>query len=372
MKSRLAIWFLAGWMLTALGCKNNHPFQNLVVDTNPAFIPDTAFVSFEDLTHPKFQALREKYQMDSVFHGEKEEFKRILLLRDWISKVIKIDDYGPYPGDGSVESILDEGLKGHGFHCGHFTAVQNAVMNAYGYVARCLLADVGVPVDYMVGGGHHAINEVWTNTYHKWFLSDAKYNDHFEKNGIPLSALEVRDEYLKNKGADILLVRGPDRIPTQVYPGLNISKENFARVYTWLNWGKFGNRYTNWPKTKTDYMLFYEDDYFKNHTWLWDGKPLWAYGTEYMILVPDRRAIEWTPNVVRTSVQISDAVASITLTSATPNLKSYQMKQLPSNDWMDVSNSVKLTLEKDSNEILFRSMNAAGVAGPEHKVVIAR
>ena len=34
--------------------------------------------------------------------------------------------------------------------------------------------------------GHHGINEIWSNKYNKWFLSDAKYNHHFEKDGIPL------------------------------------------------------------------------------------------------------------------------------------------------------------------------------------------
>ena len=49
-----------------------------------------AFISFEDLSSPKFQALKEKYQLDTIFHGEKDELKRILLLRDWIRKVISI------------------------------------------------------------------------------------------------------------------------------------------------------------------------------------------------------------------------------------------------------------------------------------------
>jgi hypothetical protein len=354
-----------------LSCNSHRPFKQVAVD-NPLFIPDTAFASFEDLTHPKFKSLREKYQPDTIFHGEQDEFKKILLLRNWISRVIKIDDYGPYSGDGSVESILDEALKGQGFHCGHYTAVQNAIMNAYGFVSRCLLADVGVPIDYMVGGGHHAINEIWVNSYHKWILSDAKYDYHFEKNGIPLSALEVREEYLKNKAADIALVKGPDRITTEMYPGLKISKESFARVYTWLSWGKFNNRYSNWPGTKTDYMLFYEDEYFKNNVWLWDGKRHWAYDTEFMILVKDRQAIEWTPNVITSAVTIEKNSADIRLHSITPNLKSYQVRELPDGEWRDTTPSNRFQLKKDTNEFVFRAMNLTGVTGPEHKVVIAR
>jgi len=348
-----------------------------VAISNVPFIPDTAFAGYEDLSMPKFQALKEKYRLDTIFHGETGELQRILLLRNWISKTIRIDNTGPYPGDGSPGSILDEALKGHGFHCGHYTEVQNAVLNAYGYITRCLLADVGVPVDPIEGEGHHAINEVWLNTYHKWFLSDAKYDYHFEKNGIPLSALEIRDEYLRNKAEDIVLVKGPGRIVTAIYPELkNRTKEKFARIYTWLSWGKYNSRYSQWHKINTDHMVVYEDAYFKNHTWLWDGKPFWAYHTEYMTRVRDRKAIEWTPNTITSTVKIAGNTVRIELHSVTPNLKNYQMKEVaPIHEdtlWKDVSNIVTIALKNDTNEMMFRTKNLAGVTGPEHKIVVAR
>ena len=372
-------------VLLMVSCRTKKPFHEARVD-NPEFIPDTAFISFEDLSSPKFKLLKQTYQLDTIFHGEKDELKRILLIRDWINKHIKIDNYGPYSGNGSVESILQEASKGHGYHCGHFTAVQNAVLNAYGYVARCLLADIGVQVDLIEGGGHHAINEVWLNSYHKWFLSDAKYNCHFEKNGVPLSALEIRDEYFKNKAVDITLVKGPDRIPTEFYQELknrskrelqSRSKQLFASIYTWLSWGKFNNRYSNWPKTNTDYMVVYEDDYFKNHTWLWDGKPLWAYNTEYMNRVKERKSIEWTPNTIASKVTLEGSKARIELTSNTPNLKTYQMKAMfgerpAATGWQDVANVVELDLINDTNKIFFHVVSLAGVAGPEHTIIIER
>jgi hypothetical protein len=97
---------------------------------NPAFRPNILFRSSEDLTSPKFQHLIDKYQLDMVVLGETDEFKRFLLLRHWIKTTIKIDDYGyPLSWRKKVENILDETLKGQGYHCGHFMKVQNAVMN---------------------------------------------------------------------------------------------------------------------------------------------------------------------------------------------------------------------------------------------------
>ncbi|MEX2232943.1 MAG: hypothetical protein WD824_12330 [Cyclobacteriaceae bacterium] len=119
-------------------------------------------------------------------------------------------------------------------------------------------------------------------------------------------------------------------------------------------------------------MLFYEDEYFKNNVWLWDGKRYWAYDTEYMILVKDRRAIEWTPNVVSSDITVEKNLANVELHSITPNLKTYQLKELPDGEWRDVPNHVSIELKKDKNEILFRTINLAAVTGPEHRVVIAR
>lgn len=354
--------------LLLLHCSSKKVFHVGEV-VNPECIANTVFLGYEDLSSPTFKALKNRYRLDTIFHGETDELKRILLLRSWIKKHISINNAGPYPGDGSAESILDEALKGHGFHCGHYMVVQNAVMNAYGYVTRCLGAGEGTP-DFLEG--HHGINEIWLNTYHKWFLSDAKYDYHFEKDNIPLSALEVRDAYLKNEAADITLVKGPGRTPTAIYPELNNrSKALFARIYTWISWDKYNNRYSNWPNDSSD-LVMYEDAYFKSHTWIRDGKPHWAYHTRYLHLVADRKAIEWTPNTIASKVNIEGATAVIELNAVTPNLKSYQMKDLPDGDWKDVTSRVEIKLKKDKNEIVFRTINLAGVTGPIHKIVIEK
>ncbi|KPL26069.1 MAG: hypothetical protein AMS23_03385 [Bacteroides sp. SM1_62] len=359
--------FIAAILLIT-GCMN----KEYIVETvdNPPFRPNVEFQGSEDLSHPGFQKLIDKYQLDTIFHGETDEFKRILLLRHWIKSVIQINDFGdPYPGGGFAEGILDAALQGQGFHCGHFMKVQNGIMNAYGYVTRTLGAGPGVK-----GGpdGHHGINEIWLNGYHKWFLSDAKYDHHFEKDGIPLSALEIRDEYLKNKAADIIKVKGPDRIPTDEDPETGTSKERSAQTYTWIEYHTYNDMFTAWPEHQT-MLSMYEDDYFVNNTWIWGDKPHWAYAKpEFMRLVRDRDAIEWTPNTIASEIQIEDDMAEIRLISETPNLHTYQMKEVPSGDWKKVGGSFSIPLKRKRHELTFRTMNLAGVTGPEHKIVITR
>ena len=334
---------------------------------NPVQKENVAFAGYEDISLPRFDSIKTKYQLDTLFHGETDEFKRILLLRNWIRNQIPINDFGdPYPGNDHPQGIIDAASKGQGFHCGHYMVVQNAIMNAYGYVTRCLGSGPGAKE----ADGHHGMNEIWLNKYQKWFLSDAKFNHHFEKNGVPLSALEVREEYLKNKAADVVLVKGPDRVPIQidslkdqkgVYRQKN--KEWFARWYTWLEWDKSSNRFSAWPAFNTK-LNMYKDEYFSKNTWIWDGEPHWAYNTDAISYQDKREAIEWTPNIIHAEAAISDDHAKISLRSFTPNFREYQMNN--NGNWVKCDSVVEIELDKDKEEIMFRAVNTAGVAGPEH------
>jgi hypothetical protein len=339
---------------------------------NPVYNPNRAFQSMEDLTNPGFSHLKEKYQIDTIFHGETDEFKRILLLRNWIKSVVMINDTGdPYPGGGFTEGILDAALNGQGFHCGHFMTVQNGVMNAYGYVTRALGAGPGVQ-GIEGPDGHHGINEIWSNQYSKWVLSDAKYNHHCEKNGIPLSSLEVRDEYLKNEAADVQLALGTDREYIDYNPVIERRKDEFARTYRWITWHENDDYFCAWPEHDGRIVMF-EDQFYSDHIWVRDGKPCWIYGNMDVIkLIQNREEIEWTPNVIASEVVIDGTTANITLTSDTPNLKEYQVKDSDSGSWKKADEKLNLELTSKKHELVFRTLNLAGVSGPEHTIIIER
>lgn len=346
----------------------------VVTESPDDFRPNSVFELYEDLSAPRFSLIRQHYRPDTVFRGGETEFKRQLLLRDWIRSRIQISDFeSHYPGDDYPEKILASALQGQGYHCGHYMVVQNAVMNAYGYVTRCLGAGPGV-----AGGpdGHHGANEVWSNDFGKWYLSDAKYNHHFEKNGVPLSALELRDEYLRNKAADVVLVKGPERqvitfdlVADEAGKMREVTRERFAQTYTWIEWEKFNDRATGWPDAKAAQSVFivYDDDFSRNNTWIWDGKPHWAYSKpEHMIRVSDRKAIEWIPNTIKSKVSLDGGMARITLESITPNFSTYQMREYPGGEWTDTGAEVQIdAMEK---RVAFRVVNQSGVPGPEHLI----
>ncbi len=372
MKNRFGIFriltaciFAAGFiLLSGCGQKNYHTVEV----ENPVYKPNKAFEAFEDMSSAKAEHLITKYRLDTIFHGETDEFKRILMLRHWIKSVIPIEDYGdPYPGQGNVELILDYAMKGQGYHCGHYMRVQNAVMTAMGYVTRSLGAGPGVQGTRFE---HHGTNEVWSNTFNKWFLLDAKYDHHFEKDGVPLSAVEIRNEYLKNEAADIQMVKGVGRTPLDYDDEVDMSKKEFAQTYTWVTWDAFTNMFTDYPNHNV-LLIMYGDTYYKNNTWIRGTKPHWVYGSpESLRVVEDINEIYFTPNTIASGVEINENTARIHLISDTPGFKEYQMKKLPEDKWETVDSEVKIDLRDKKYELIFRAVNYAGVSGPEHKVVI--
>ena len=157
---------------------------------NPQFRSNEIFTAYEKYESPRVWRLRERYRLDDVLASETDEFKRQLLLRHWIKQRIVINNEHPVPTRGDAFAILDVALKGGGFHCAHYTAVQHAVMNSYGYPCRSLGVDQGDKDE----NAHHGVNEIWSNVFAKWYISDAKYDCHFEKGGVPLSALDLRND----------------------------------------------------------------------------------------------------------------------------------------------------------------------------------
>lgn len=332
---------------------------------NPQYCGNELFRAFENYDSPRVRQLRDRYGLDVVVADETDEWQRILLLRHWIKSSIAIENHNPTETRGDTFAILDAALQGGKFHCTHFSIVQHAVLNSFGYVTRRLGCGPGMKDD----GGHHGVNEVWVNKFSKWVLIDAKYDVHFEKDQVPLSALEIRDEVWRNAAQAVVCMVGPERQPMPRDPETG-AWESRPYTYRWCGWETSTNRFTTFPAKLTSALIMLEDDIFKSNTWYRDGKPHWAYGTPYMILTTRRDWIEWTPNVITSKVTIADGTTHLLLGSCTPNFRSFQTKA-GDGTWNDCGEDVQRSLtEKGPNRFTFRTMNLFGVTGPEHHVEI--
>jgi len=332
---------------------------------NPRYCGNELFRAFENYYSPRIGQLRSRYGLDAIVAGESDEWKRILLLRHWIKSNIAIEDDNPTQTRQDAFAILDAALKGGKFHCAHFSIVQHAVLNSFGYVTRRLGCGPGLKDD----GGHHGVNEVWVNEFSKWVLIDAKYDSHFEKNGVPLSALEIRDEVWRDGAKSVVCVVGPDRSPMKPDPETG-KTETRPNIYRWCSWETDTNRFTAFPARPTSTLVVLDDEIFRNNTWYRDGEPHWAYNTPYFIKTTRRDWIEWTPNVITSRVTIRDNRAFVFLGSCTPNFRSFQMMG-EDGTWSDCGEEVALTLgNHDIERFTFRTINLFEVTGPKHRVEI--
>jgi hypothetical protein len=371
MSERLSLYgkviLLAGVVLCAAGAPARYAVREVA---NPEFRPSQIFFRFEDITSPPFDELRRRFALGDAVRGAGGEFERILRLRHWIFGTLKVDPSKPNPPPDAI-SILAQGPSGGPFECTHAMIAQNAVMNAMGYVTRCLQPGPGREENTYLAAGNHGVNEIWSNQHRKWILSDAEFDGHFEKGGVPLSALEIRDEYLRNEGREVDLVVGPGR--EKVKPRLLFS----PHCYRFVAYELTGDRHTQ-SGWSSGALAVWEDDYFKTHIWYRWGSPdggkareHWALRQNFFVRVARREWIEWTPNVISVTTAVEGDVARVRLRSHTPNFDCYQMRQ-PGGRWEKTAASFDLKLAGTRIEREFRSVNATGVAGPVSRLLIER
>ena len=325
------------------------------------FAPEL-FVSLEDLNNPRMKQLRDEYALSRVVAGESNEFRRLLKLRHWVHTRWPIDNDQRF--DGDAFAILEKAKSGAGFHCSHSMAVQHAVMVSMGYVVR----DLGVDRNHEDLGKsmHHGVNEVWSNDYAKWVLLDAKYDTHYERDGIPLSALELHESVRADGGKGIVKMQGIERRPA---PDGLTAPENSIRSYWWACWNLRPNPFTEPHWSGGSRLLIFDDDAFRNSTWYRsNGDKLvkhWAYAANAFIPTGNRHEIEWTPGVPDLRLrQTEPEEIEVQLRSATPNFKKY-VGRINGAPWRALpGDRERWRLIAGQNRFEVRTRNLAGVEGP--------
>jgi len=329
---------------------------------NPVYRSNEIFMACEDLHSPRCQEWRKRYKLDEALAGKTDEWERILALRHWVKTHMQIENKHPTPVRGEEFAIMDSALAGGKFHCGQFCVVLNATLNSCGYLTRRVYCGPGT-----ADKGAHATDETWVNRLSKWVMVDAKYDQHFEKDGVPLSALEIRDEVLKD---------GAKSVKRVVPEGTDLKAPEYSEpfgpdpdCYRFVAWDVNTNRFTSFPAAPCSTYWVWSDKFWKENTWYYEGSKHWAYGPGLFIGVENRDWLEWTPNTINSSVKVDGRQGQIELASFTPGFKTYQLKA-GDGQWTDCTDRLSLPLENKPNSFVFRAVNLADVTGPEHRVEI--
>jgi hypothetical protein len=261
--------------------------------------------------------------------------------------------------------ILGLASTGVGFLCTQLATVYTQLAVAMGWTPRYLLTR-------NPQGDEHATNEIWSNQYNKWVFVDVTWNVHVEKSGIPQSALEVRREWLANKGRNLVYVFGAGATETR-YTSLQFPvKRNDNKAWQL------------WPLDDSFAAYLYDlawlrrNDFFSNNLLFWDnvviykdsanaGDDGWSFGNEPEAEVP---MIYHDVNRVDIHVASRDArLVTVKLDAqgprnVTPNFKEFVVRA-NGGDWQTLQGDTLTLGATGANTVIqARIRNKFGVLGP--------
>jgi hypothetical protein len=185
--------------ITAAARQAGFKVRELKADIPVAVRPRLPFVTAA-YADEALVTLRRRYPLEKVAAEGRDEWQSQLLLKEWVHQAIP-------PGSPKVSynnalDILEHAAHGATFWCTHYTITYAECAAALGWQARKIGVDRKHGPEGM-GSSHHGVAEVWSNQFRKWVVIDAQSNLHFEKAGIPLSAWEIRAEWLKDAGKSV-------------------------------------------------------------------------------------------------------------------------------------------------------------------------
>lgn len=139
--------------------------------------------TYQDMTHLKVRALRERAGIAQLEQASRTELELIRRIGNWASS--HWGHLRPLPyASWDAHEILDRAAQGDAFWCDYKAALFVQGCNAAGLTARMVGINRKDDVSHMAA-------EVYSNEFRKWMVVDAWWNCYYERGGVPLSAIEI-------------------------------------------------------------------------------------------------------------------------------------------------------------------------------------
>lgn len=175
---------------------------------------------YQDMTHLKVRKLYERAGIGDMIKESRNELELIRRISDWANKQWGHIQPLPY-ASWDAHEILDRVEAGDAFWCTYKAALFVQGCNAAGLTARILGIN---PKDKAA----HTVTEVYINDFRKWMLVDPWMNCYFERDGVPISALELH--YSANNPEGIDLVFGENGRGTEYWDYKTGKAENIPHA----------------------------------------------------------------------------------------------------------------------------------------------
>ena len=319
-----------------------------------------------DYDDPRLVELRNKYPLQQVVAGAPDEWTAQQLLKDWVFRQIPGGQPTSSPNDAL--EILRRASEGEQFYCTFYAITYIECALALGWQARKIGVDRKHPGGYQQGSSHHGVSEVWSNQFCKWVLIDCQSNLHFEKDGVPLNALEVRSEWLSDQGAEVDHMVGAPPHKFEQNPAMvwSVPDSDEIATYYWLH----VQDTAVFTPGKTRFLLLEDahnvgEVWFQNDTELGHSQFHSAYLKNRFEPTGRLDDLYWSVGVVDTrSIRVSPGTIHFQLDTYCPNLSGFEMSTDGAN-WRSTEEALDWSLSQGWNTLGLRTKNDAGVTGPE-------
>ena len=175
----------------------------VVAADNPPVVRSSYPFAHQRSDEPRLARFRQQWKLADVIQPDGTDFENLIALRNWVRRQWKDGWSGGStrsipPWDGFLILELASRQLTLGM-CTHYTTVFVHACAALGYTARTQIMQ------------SHCIAEVWSNHWRKWVAFDHSGDKddhrmttfHLERDGVPLSALEIHRALLEGAEAEL-------------------------------------------------------------------------------------------------------------------------------------------------------------------------
>lgn len=318
----------------------------------------TRLFQFDSAENPKLKELRNRYNLTEVIASATNEFDQQILLLDWVHH--RFPKFGqPTKTTRGALDILSGIDSGETFFCSQYAQLFASAAASLGWIDRVLAlrrhSDAGHS-----GSTEHSTTEIWSNQHRKWIMLDPTSNMYLEKQGVPLNAFEIRQEWFYNSGRDLTFVIGKDKkryrksdlpIFLKKFPGfgeLTIDPHELDK-YGFI--GYIPN--TDLMDSGFDYgRMFITKDQLCNGT-SWHRRKL-----------PENPEVDpyFPINQAALSLERTGDNLTVRFKTLTPNFKQFEVK-LDSSQWHTAGDSFSWEPHAGLNSLEVRSINGFNLPG---------
>ena len=203
---------------------------------------------------------------------------------------------------------------------------------------------------------------------------DPDLNAHYEKEGAPLNALEIRSAWLSGKRKEVRYVQGdPPQAPVTTPEKYTSEQKRQWRIFTRYKTMDYYHRVS--VEMRNDFLS--SDKGCDRLGWADSSTPPQLVGHPNAPVRGVRYAatpdeLYWTINEVFIEVCCAGKVGSlleVTLQTQTPNFQKYLVK-IDDKNWMKKPDRFKWRLKRGDNTIRAKAVNLFGIEGPQSMIKI--